>query len=113
MISFRYATSADIDRFYGERPRPTMRAVVAMMDGEPMGVIGLAKRGEVLHAFSEYKPQIATHLKCMTVLRMIKFAVRMFEEAKLPIYAMAESDNGLLERLGFERVREDLYRWRS
>lgn len=115
MITWRPASGADVDRYYGERPHASMRAIAILMDGEPAAIIGLAFDGARGLAFSEYKPQLEPHLKSMPVLRAIKAAQRMFAASRRPVFAVRESCNGLLERLGFASVpdNEEVYRWQQ
>lgn len=116
-IGFRYATAADIERYYPEPIYPTMRAVALTLDGEPAAIIGLARWATFAQFFSEYREEYRAHLKSMTTLRALKLAMRMVEETPLPVYAAAEEnepDSGrVLTRLGFVPVSENVYQWRS
>jgi hypothetical protein len=49
----------------------------------------------------------------MSVLRAIKAAQAMFASSLKPVIAVREGCSGILERLGFEQVDEELYLWRS
>lgn len=111
MIAWRFASAADIERYYGERPSETMRAIVIEMDGVPAAIIGMALERTRMRAFSDYTPELAPFLKSMPVLRAIKAAQRMFAEASQPVVAVREGCSGLLERIGFVHVDGDTYLW--
>ena len=111
MITYQYATASDIDAYYGERPRPTMRAIAISLNGVPAAIIGLYFAGDRLMAFSEFKPELEPHLKSMTVLRAIKAAQRMFEQSKRPVYAVGDECSRILDRLGFKHIDDGVYRW--
>jgi hypothetical protein len=115
VIGYRFATAADISRYYEGRPHPTLRAVVVTLNEEPAAVVGLANEG--LHAkfFSEYKPEFAPHLKSMPALRALKLAMTFVTASRLPVVAVADDEepdsHRILTRLGFEHEDEDQYRW--
>lgn len=113
MLTWDYATARDIDAFYEGRPRETLRAIVIRMDGEPVGLIGLAKEPDRDRAFSEAKPVLEPHMKSMTVLRAIKHFMKWVHASPVPIYAMRERNNCLLERLGFRQFADsaEVYVW--
>lgn len=110
-LTWGYATGSDIDAFYGERPRESLRAVCVRMDDRPVVIIGLAKEPERDRLFSEYKPEMASHLGRITVLRALKCVMGWIESSKVPVYAISEG-TGILEKLGFEQVVGDVYTWR-
>ena len=109
MIEWRFATAADIDTYYGERPEVTVRAVVALLDGVPMAIAGLELRGDRAIAFSEFKPEFEPHLKDITVLRAVKAAQRMFRESRLPVIVCTTSNPPLMERLGFTDIQPGVH----
>lgn len=113
MIAFRFATSADVDRYYGERPAPTMRAIAIFMDEEPVAIIGLAYQRDRYIAFSEFKPELEPHLKSMTVLRAVKAAQRMFLDSPLPVLVKDTTNPPLIERLGFLKIDEGVHLCRN
>lgn len=113
MITWRLASAADIESYYGGRPQESMRAIVILLDGVHAGIIGLAYERDRMRAFSESKPELDPFLKSMPVLRAIKAAQKMFSESKRPVFAVQESCTGILERLGFVQVEGEVYRWPS
>jgi hypothetical protein len=112
-VTYRFATESDLRRFYGDLPRPTVRAVVILLDGEPVGVIGLARESGCEKLFSEYKPEMQPHLRRFEVLRAIKLAMTLVESAKCDVYAVRDEGTDILLRLGFEHVEDDIYKWPS
>lgn len=113
MITWGYASAADIETFFGKPMKETMRAIVISVDGRPSGVIGMAFEGDRMRAFSECREELAPYLKSMPVLRAIKAAQAMFASSVKPVIAVREGCSGILERLGFVQVDEELYLWRS
>lgn len=106
------ATPALLERFYGSVPRPTLRAVIVLEDGEPQFVAGVCRLAAVDMAFTDAREGF--DLSRMTVLRAIKRAMRFVEESAAkarPVYALRKGDSPLLERLGFECNHGELYQW--
>lgn len=110
-LTYRFATESDLRQFYGELPRQTIRAVVVLLDGEPAGVIGLARDGGCAKLFSEYKPEMQHHLRRFQVLRAIRLAMTLVESSISEVYAVREEGTDVLLRLGFEHVEGDIYKW--
>lgn len=108
-VTFCPATASDLDAFYGGRNRQTMRAIIVKLDDVPAGVIGLAKAKDRLLMISEYKPELQPYLKSMGALRAIKESMRWAAESKLPVFAVCQDSERLLERLGFVHVRDGVY----
>lgn len=101
-----------MERYYGHVPA-TMRAVVAMLDDEPVGIAGIAREG-VLKLFTEFRPVLEGRLSSITVWRGIKAVLKLAEAMDAPIYALAEHAEGarMLKRLGFEEG-PGYFVWRS
>lgn len=113
MISHRFATQADVEQFYGELPAATMTAIAICQGEECVALIGLAKKRGHLVAFSEFKPELAPHLKSISVLRAIKAAQRMFADAVLPVFTICQGSSALLSRMGFVPYENEVYQWQS
>lgn len=105
-VTVRYATSADVEAYYGYRPQQTVRALVAEMNGKPVGIIGVSREHSCSKIFSEYGPELKGKLKCMAILRAIKVVMGWAIQSPLPVVAVAQpQEEGaprLLRRLGFE-----------
>lgn len=110
-LTYRFATESDLRRFYGELPRQTIRAVVILLNGEPAGIIGLARDAGCEKFFSESKPELDLHR--FEVLRAIKLAMSLVESSKCDVYAVREEGTDILLRLGFEHFEGDIYKWPS
>lgn len=110
---YRFASAADLQRFYDELPTQTIRAVVVLRNDEPMVIIGLANRADCATFFADYKPEASEFLRSMTVLRAIKKAMQIVMDSKRPVYAVRQEGTDLLVRLGFEHVSGEVYRWRQ
>lgn len=112
-LTWSVASATDIDEFYGERPNQTMKAIAIRKGNSPLAIIGMVMTGPYMRAFSEYRPEFEPHLRSMTVLRAIKAAQRMFDESPRPVIAVKGSDSGILERVGFVPMNDEVYQWRS
>ena len=110
-LTYRFATAADIVRFYGEPQRQTTRAVIVLLDDEPVGIVGIAHEGRAAKLFSESKPELQPHMRRFPVLRAIKQAMRIVRECGRQVYAVREEGTDTLERLGFVPVTEEVYLW--
>jgi|AGTN01.3.fsa_nt_gi hypothetical protein len=113
MITWDFASAADILAYYGEVPPETIRAIAIRIDDAPVAIIGMAYERDRLRAFSEFREDLAPCLRSMPVLRAIKAAQRMFAGTRRPLIAVRECGSGILERLGFEQLEGEVYVWRG
>lgn len=98
---------ADLEAFYGRPPDRTVRAIVGVVDGEIVGVGGVAYEGRVRGAFCDLRPEakrhkIALHKAALRVLAMA-------QETGVPqLVAVCTGDEPgaprWLKRLGFRHV---------
>jgi hypothetical protein len=112
-LMYRFASAADLKRFYGELPAPTIRAVVVLKSNDPVVILGVANRADCATFFADYKPEAWEVRRAMTVLRAIKKAMQIVKDSKRPVYAVRQEGTDLLVRLGFEQVSDEVYRWVS
>lgn len=112
-LTYRFATAADFIRFYGEPQKMTTRAVAILLNDKPVGIIGLAYGLDCATLYSDSKPEIEPHMKRMTVLRAIKLAMTMVESCGREVYAKRQGGTDIVERLGFEHLENEVYRWPS
>lgn len=121
MIETRWATQADVEAYYGHLPQETIQAYVAVMDGQPVGLIGVARHKTYARCFSEFKPELRPHLRCMTILRTIKKAMALVRESPVPVIAVSQIDeptsSRILQRLGFRYLQPspigDVFKWHT
>lgn len=113
-IELRLATPALLERFYGQTPKRTSRAIVAVEGERVLGVAGVYQDGARMVAFTEMSDEIRANK------RLIVRGYRMLKpllEAGLPIYALAdrcvEGSEVLLRHFGFERVCDEVYQWQG
>lgn len=90
-----------------------MRANVAVMDGEVMGVIGISRHPEIGVFFSEFKPALQPYLKSITIMRAIKDALTMVREYRGPVLTIADDAEScrILHRLGFTHLHGAWHGW--
>lgn len=113
-VTFRQATAADLEAYYGEAPARTMKAWVAVVDERPIGIAGLIYRGaQPWYLFSDVKPAMLRHRKAIVaggrmVLRMLR---------GVPAVALTDNPKSakLLRLMGLvflgHTAEGDLYEW--
>lgn len=120
----RRATAADLRAYYGGDAPATVKAFAAILDGEVVGVAGIAfgglsKARPVAEAFSEFKPALRPHLRSMAVLRAVKAVQAMIARTRPAPVAIADArhpnSERLLQRLGAVRIgaceQGEVYQW--
>ncbi len=114
-ILTRTATAEDIRRYFGCSQRGTLRAIVAEMDGELVGVIGVVREGEIGKLFCDISDKLQPHLQSITILRAIKATMELVKRYRGPVVAIAEHAEGcrILNRLGFSHLDGAYYAWRN
>lgn len=111
MVEIRQATREDIAAHYGGVPA-SMRAIVAVVDGEIMGIAGLRYTPYGLVAFSEMAP--GAERFPVSTMRCARMLVQMIRQCQAPVYAMAGNDKTapkFLARLGFVPTISGAYLW--
>lgn len=118
-LEFRYATQKDAEEFYGKRPLMSMRAIVAVEDGKPIGIGGVCRHENQMVCFSEMKDEMRKYKKgILTVSRMVYEIIQRYNV----VYAIANKNEKNARRLithfGFELAEvnsdgEEVYRWRK
>lgn len=91
----------------------TSRAVVVLLDDEPVAMIGLAYGQDCATMFSNMKPQLEPHKRRMPVLRAIKMAMLLAATCGRDVYAVRQEGTDILPRLGFEHYDGDIYKWHN
>lgn len=91
----------------------TTRAVAILLNDEPVGIIGLAYGIDCATLYSDAKPELEPHLRRFEVLRAIKLAMKLVESCGREVYAKRQEGTDIVERLGFEQLEGEVYRWRS
>lgn len=117
-FELRSITKADIETF-SEAPNPTIKGVAWTLDGETVGMAGLAYYPNLVMGFSNIKDEMRPYLSSITVGRGILQVRDLIRFCKAPVYATAEPTEptapALLERLGFIRSEENegFYIWHN
>jgi hypothetical protein len=117
-VRVRPATARDITAFYPEQTC-SFRALVAELDGEVQGVIGLALTRPTAGAFSAFREPLRPYLRHPAILRAIKATEAMIKASRVPVMAIAEelepTAPGILQRLGARYIGtmggKDYYGW--
>lgn len=105
----RPATARDFVAFYGAPPATTVRAYVADLDGDILGIAGISFHGSLLIAFSDIKPEMRKF-----PITIMRGARKVLDMTRAPILAYPDPDiegaPRLLERLGFVNLDGTVYR---
>lgn len=111
----RWATADDLRQFYGDNIGPSVRARVAEMSGEIVGVVGWRMVNGIAHVFSEIRPALKAHPR-----RIVNEARRVM--AMLP-HAVCVADPSIknaprfLIWLGWQHIGctsfGEVYAWRN
>lgn len=117
---FENLTPELAQRFYGSRPTRTMRGYAAVVDGEPIVVVGVMRDEHRWVLFSDSKPEVRGQAN-FTARRLVLQGVRrlegMLKDMKAPIHAAPqegiEGACALLERMGFVHVTQGVYQWQA
>lgn len=106
MIELRAATQTDIEAFYGKLPMFTMRGIVAVQDGEVLGVGGTYKYNGNTIVFCEIKEHAKKYRKY--ILKAAKMLIQRIPEKR--VFAVCDvkqpTAKRFLEHLGFVCVDE-------
>lgn len=89
----------------------TTRAVVILLDDEPVGVIGVAMGIDCATLYSDAKPELEPHVKRFEVLRAIQLAMTLVKRCGRDVYAIRQDGTDILPRLGFRHLEGDVYVW--
>ena len=112
-VTTRLARPADIIEFFGKPQAGTMRAIVALLDGKVVGVIGVVREVGIGKYFCDIHDELQPYLRSITILRAVKQSVEFCEDYKGPLVSIAEHGEGckMLHRLGFTHLEGALYGW--
>ena len=90
-----------------------MKAYVAELDGELVGMIGVVREQHYGKFFCDIRPELQPYLRSITIMRAVKAAHRFCDEYRGPIIAVAEDAEGcrILNRLGWTHLDGELYGW--
>jgi hypothetical protein len=91
----------------------TMRAVAILIDDMPHAIIGVAYGIDCATLFADYTPEMERLKHRMTVLRAIKLAMTLVKSCGRDVYAKRQEGTDVVERLGFEHLENEVYRWPS
>ena len=99
--------------FYKEPVRGTMRALVAVLDGNVVGVIGIVREQLWGRFFSDFAPALQPYLKSITIMRAIKRSLRFCDDYRGPVVAIAKDAEScrFMHRLGFTHLQGVAYAW--
>lgn len=90
-----------------------MRAIVVVMDGKLVGMLGVVREREIGKYFTDHRPELQPHLRSITIMRAVKASLRFADQYRGPVIAIAEHAEScrLLHRLGFTHLQGAYYGW--
>ena len=116
-LTVRLATGADVDAYFGFRPQNSLKAYVALLDGEPMGLVGVSRetywQGGYGKYFADFKDELQPYLRSIPIMRAVKKSLKWCDEYRGPMISIAQHAEGcrMLHRLGFEHMEGAYYAW--
>ncbi len=117
--SLRNATIEDYETFYGHKPKVTIRAVVAELDGKVVGIGGIAYYKNQMVAFSEIRDDLRKYP--VFIMKAAKRIAKLLDKHGKSAVAIACPKEGnsqaMLERVGFTKIssteEQETYQWLS
>jgi len=105
MLQTRIATAADVTAYYGHPSHETLKAYVAILGGECVGLVGIARAGANTRFFSDFKPELRPYIGGPSVMRAVLRALKWVQESKVPVITIATPDEPnaevIIRKLGF------------
>lgn len=107
------ATAEILERFYGDAPARTVRAIAAVRDDRVIGVAGVYADGSRLVMFSQLTDELRRDRR--SIVRGIRRLTELARARRMPVHAVAdaaiEGSERLLEHIGFQRVSPEVFVW--
>lgn len=107
-MKVRYATAADLEKWYGGPPPMTTRALVVDRDGEILAVAGLCRAPNHVQLFSEIKDELRAHK-----MTMARTAAMLRSMINGPVMAMQDcsepTSRRLLEWCGLREIEPGIW----
>lgn len=104
-LASRPATTADVRAVFPDLTC-SFRAMVCEMDGERVGLIGLALTRPAACLFCWFDERLRPYLKSLTVLRLLKRVDAWCRDSRAPVMAIRDraepKSPHILKRLGFQ-----------
>lgn len=117
-FTLRNVRREDVEEFK-DPPIPSVKGIAWDLDGECVGIAGIAYYKHFVLAFSTVSEKMRPFLETITTARGIKASQKLFRECRGPVFAQVDKDEptsvALLERLGFVQSEdnEELYQWQN
>lgn len=104
MLVARPATAADVQQVHPDQSCSFIGRAVDL-NGELAGVIGMSLSRPVRSIFCWFDEGLRPHLKCLTILRLLKWLEGEVRNSRLPVFAIRDPKERhaphVLKRLGF------------
>ena len=110
-----YATPEIIEKAFPERPNQTIRAILAIDQGNVLGIAGVYRQDANLVMFAQLSDELLTQKR--TIVRGIRLLKKMAARVRMPVVALADPEidgsEKLLEHMGFKPAHGRIYTWHS
>lgn len=114
-MNIRPIQADDIAKLWPAGAPASVRAFVAELDGEVLGVAGIAYWPNRIAAFADMKPGGEKYP--LTIMRIARRVQALLREVKAPVYCNADPDfpnsPAFLAHVGFEHVGGRTFVWRN
>lgn len=114
-VDIRYATAADVERYYQGPVAQTIKAVVMTVDDEVLAIGGVAYINKMALAFMEMLPGAEKYK--LSLIKASRHGMREFFTGIRPLLALCDdrlptADN-YLKHLGFVPLTDEYYIWQG
>ena len=113
------ATPELLEKFYGDVPKFSQKAVAAVRGDEVLGVAGIYRQYGVNVLFSEIRPDIEEDIMKFTYRRAfvecMREVINYAKTSNLPVVSVAKEGRDiscrLLRRLGMKEIKPGVFKW--
>ena len=109
-VTYRTSTLEDAIELTGENPINSFKAISFFIDNELIAMAGYKMEAGHFIVFSDFKKDVK--INKVSIWRGALVVMDMIAKENIPMYAVAHNER-LCAKLGFKRVRGDLYKWQQ
>ena len=101
-VEIRPATKADVLRFYKGPPIYSARAVVAVVDGEPIGIGGVCRMGKQMVVFTDFDVESISRKDLVRAAREVLKIIGRYTTVAAYIDPKSEAAKSFGKHFGFQ-----------
>ena len=96
-VELKFASAEDVEEFYGGPPLFSCRAVIARLDGKPVGLGGVYRCGKTMVVFTEIREEMRPHKKA--IIRAARMVLNIINRYTT-VVAYADPDQQTADTFG-------------